>query len=166
MTTETFIHYVQQQRGIMLRTAIQLLPSVEDAEDAVQEVLMKLWAARGQFKDTQEMGKIATTAIRNTALNTLRNQKVRQALPLEQQDVAAADNSPDTLMEARERSTHLHHVISRLSAADRTLMKMRNIDHLSYSQIAQMLGTSEGAVRTRLSRIRTSLINQIKTFEQ
>ena len=89
---------------------------------------------------------------------------MRQALPLEQQDVAAADNNPDTLMEVRERSTHMHRLITRLPAADRALLKMRNIDQLSYSQIALMLGTTEGAVRQRISRLRQMLITQMKTL--
>ena len=164
MTAETFITFVQRQRSDMLRMASQLLASADDAEDTVQEVLMKLWAARERFADAGEMGKVAHAAIRNTALNTLRNQKVRKALPLEQQDVAAADNSPDTLMEVRERSTQMHRLITRLPAADRALLKMRNIDQLSYSQIALMLGTTEGAVRQRISRLRQMLITQMKTL--
>ena len=164
MTAETFITFVQQQRSSMLRTASQLLSSADDAEDTVQEVLMKLWTARQRFADAEEMSKVAHTAIRNTALNTLRDQKVRQALPLEQQDTAAADNSPDTLMEARERSTHMHRLITRMPATDRALLKMRNIDQLSYSQIALMLGIAEGTVRQRISRLRQALIKQIKTL--
>ena len=58
MTAETFITFVQRQRSDMLRTASQLLASADDAEDTVQEVLMKLWTARERFADAGEMGKV------------------------------------------------------------------------------------------------------------
>ena len=164
MTTEQFIDFAQRQRPTLLLTARQYLSGAEDAEDAVQEVLMKLWSARGHIDNADDFTKYAVTAVRNTALNVLNEWKHRQTVSIETHEVPVETNGPDTRLEIIERQKHLDHIIARMTVANRTLLKMRNIDQLSYSQIALMLGTSEKAVRIRISRIRQYLVNQIKSL--
>ena len=162
MTTQQFINFVQTKRNAMLLTAHKYLSEAEDAEDTVQEVLMKLWSARERIGNPEEFSKYADTAVRNTALNALREKQKHEIVPIDQQQLAMHTHGPDTQMEVLERQTQIDNIIAQLSATDRTLLKMRNIDQLSYSQISQMLGINEGAVRQRISRIRINIVNRIK----
>ena len=164
MTQQQFIDFAQRQRPALLLTAKQYLSAVEDAEDAVQEVLMKLWSARERIDNADDFSKYALTSVRNTALNILNEQKRRQTVSIDIHEVPNETHGPDTRLEALERQQHLDNIISHMPVASRTLLKMRNIDQLSYSQIALMLGTTETAIRIRVSRIRQQLVNQIKTI--
>ena len=164
MTQQQFIDFAQRQRPTLLLTAKQYLSAAEDAEDAVQEVLMKLWSARERIPNADDFSKYALTAVRNTALNILNEQKRRQTVPIDIHEVPTETHGPDTQLEAIERQQHLDNIISHMPIASRTLLKMRNIDQLSYSQIALILGTTETAIRIRVSRIRQQLVNQIKNI--
>ena len=164
MTIQQFIDFAQRQRPTLLLTAKQYLSSAEDAEDVVQEVLIKLWGARTRFDNADEFSKYALAAVRNTALNILTLQQRRQTVPIDIHEVPTETHSPDTRLETIERQKYLDRIITQMPAADRTLLKMRNIDQLSYSQIALMLGITETAVRIRISRIRQQLVNKIKNI--
>ena len=164
MTTEQFIDFAQAQRPTLLLTAKQYLSAAEDAEDTVQEVLMKLWSARARIDNTDDFSRYALTAVRHTALNILNVQKRRQTVPIDILEVPTETHSPDTRLETMERQKYLDRIITQMPAANRTLLKMRNIDQLSYSQIALMLGITETAVRIRISRIRQQLVNQLKSL--
>ena len=59
MTTQQFINFVQTKRNAMLLTAHKYLSEAEDAEDTVQEVLMKLWSARERIGSPEEVADLA-----------------------------------------------------------------------------------------------------------
>ena len=164
MTTEQFIDFAQAQRPTLLLTARQYLSAAEDAEDTVQEVLMKLWSARARIDNADDFSRYALTSVRNTALNILKEQKRRQTVSIDIHEVPTETHGPDTRLDTMERQKYLDRIITQMPAANRTLLKMRNIDQLSYSQIALMLGTTETAVRIRISRIRQQLVNKIKNI--
>ena len=103
MTQQQFIDFAQRQRPALLLTAKQYLSAVEDAEDAVQEVLMKLWSARERIDNADDFSKYALTSVRNTALNILNEQKRRQTVSIDIHEVPNETHGPDTRLEALER---------------------------------------------------------------
>ena len=167
MTTQQFIDFAQSHRGSMLALARQYLPSANDGEDVVQEVMLKLWTIRTRIDSDEGLLRYSTTAVRHTALNMLRNQRRHQALPLDDDstNLPTETHSADSQMELAERQRQLAAIIAQLSVGDRTIIKMRSIDQLSFAQIAEMLGIAESSVRVRISRIRKTLLQQIKHIE-
>ena len=161
MTTQQFINFTRQHRNHLLHIAMQYLADTDDCEDAVQDALIKLWALKGKPDSDEDMVRYATTAVKHTALNLLRDRQRHQAVDPAYFADGIYTMRADTAIEQAETKQHLRHAIATLSAADRTLLKMRNIEHLSYTEIAAMLGISETGVRSRISRLRKSLINRI-----
>ena len=72
MTQQQFIDFAQRQRPTLLLTAKQYLSAAEDAEDAVQEVLMKLWSARERIPNADDFSKYALTAVKNPQMESMR----------------------------------------------------------------------------------------------
>lgn len=71
-------------RPQLLAIALSLLPSMDDAEDAVQDTLLKLWAVRERIASTSHFHNLAVSVCRNLCLNMLRSMAVRRTDRLEE----------------------------------------------------------------------------------
>ena len=163
MTTTEFISCVRTERNRMLLTASQWLQAEEDAEDAVQEVLLKLWEARGRLTTPEDFHKYSAIAVRNTALNILRTQRHQHTtLPPEENVLPVHSPTADRELEEAEERRIMRTIISRLPASHKAMLNMRNVRQMSYGEIASILGITEAAVRMRVSRIRRQLVEQIR----
>jgi len=164
MTQGEFIEAVAQLRAQMLRQALGYQPDGQRAEDVVQEALMKLWLLRDQMDGRTKMEHLASVVVRNLSLNALRDEKRRATVTLD--DVAPPTTGTDAhrQMEERESMQRLRDAIRRLPDKQRTIIRMRNVERLSYSEIAQILGTTESSVRGLVSRARATIMKQIKTI--
>lgn len=106
MEIQEFIHSVEKLRGDLLRQARRLLESEDDAEDAVQETLVKLWMLRDRIQNASKMRNMATVVCKNVSLNMLRD--VRQPVPIETVEVITMQGNPQVLLEERESKQFLN----------------------------------------------------------
>lgn len=160
MEIQEFIHSVERLRGDLLRQARRLLNSEEDAEDAVQETLVKLWMLRDRIPNALKMRNMATVVSKNVALNMLRDAKL--SVPIETAEVTTMQGNPQIQIEERESRKKLKHGIEALSDKQRAIMRMRNVENMSYTDIAKIIGTSESSVRGMISKARLALLKQMK----
>ena len=160
MEIQEFIHSVERLRGDLLRQARRLLNSEEDAEDAVQETLVKLWMLRDRIPDASKMRNMATVVSKNVALNMLRDAKL--SVPIETAEVTTMQGNPQIQIEERESRQRLKHGIEALADKQRAILRMRNVENMSYAEIAKILGTSESSVRGMISKARLALLKQMK----
>lgn len=160
MEIQEFIHSVERLRGDLLRQAKRLLESEDDAEDAVQETLMKLWMLKGRIPDADKMRNMAAVVCRNVALNMSRD--ARQSVPIETSEVITMQGNPQVLLEERESRQKLKHSIEALAEKQRAILRMRNVENISYADIAKIIGTSESSVRGMISKARLALLKQMK----
>ncbi len=163
MEIHEFIHSVERLRGDLLRQARRLLESEDDAEDAVQETLVKLWMLRDRIQNASKMRNMATVVCKNVSLNMLRD--VRQPVPIETVEVITMQGNPQVLLEERESQQKLKHSIETLSDKQRAILTMRNFENMSYADIAKIIGTSESSVRGMISKARLQLLIQMKGKE-
>ena len=105
MEIHEFIHSVERLRGDLLRQARRLLDSEDDAEDAVQETLMKLWIMKERILNADKMRNMATVVCRNVSLNILRD--ARQSVPIETAEVITLQGNPQVLLEEQESRQRL-----------------------------------------------------------
>src|SRR5215471_9555101 len=81
---DTFIEAAERQRAQLLWLAQRMTPNREEAEDIVQEALMKAFRNLAQFRGDSQMSTWLRAIVQNTARDWLRNRKGRVSLPLEQ----------------------------------------------------------------------------------
>lgn len=150
----------------MLQQAQTYLKDTEDAEDVVQEALAKLWQMRQRIDDAEKMAHLASVIVKNTSLNTIRNRKKRETHPdppFEGERWMVSDDSPQRQLEYKEMRQRLQQAIIQLPDKQRAVMRMRNVEQLSYTEIAQVLGTTESSVRAMICKARATLIKQMKS---
>lgn len=160
MEIHEFIHSVERLRGDLLRQARRLLDSEDDAEDAVQETLMKLWIMKERILNADKMRNMATVVCRNVSLNILRD--ARQSVPIETAEVITLQGNPQVLLEEQESRQKLKRSIEKLTDKQRAILRMRNVENMTYADIAKIIGSSESSVRGMISKARLALLKQMK----
>lgn len=159
--TGAFAAIVETHQERLLHLCERLLGDPEDARDAAQEVFLKLFR---KAADLRPLGQVYTLLYRiavNHCFNQLRRRKLvrflRFASEPEEPDAAVvdpADPSPDPAaeLEARRSWQATRKAIAKLPDNQRTVLILARFEGLSYRQIAEVLGITEGAVESRLFR--------------
>ena len=160
MEIHEFIHSVERLRGDLLRQARRLLDSEDDAEDAVQETLIKLWIMKERILNADKMRNMATVVCRNVSLNILRD--ARQSVPIETAEVITLQGNPQVLLEQQESRQKLKRSIEKLTDKQRAILRMRNVENMTYADIAKIIGSSESSVRGMISKARLAHLKQMK----
>ncbi len=157
-----FEHHVSSLRPQLMSFAHRYHLADTDREDAVQETLVRLWQLRKRIIDGEHMMRLALVVLRNISVSMLRSQQRHPTLSLNVSihDHANADNA-HRQMEAVEADAWLTQCIHSLPDKQRAILQMRNVDHLSYADIARILGSTESSVRGLISRARKTLLEQI-----
>lgn len=150
MDKETFCAQVIRHQEAMFRAAKAILKQDEDAEDAVQEAICAAFAARDGLRDVQKFKPWILRILTNKCYDAYR--KKRLSVDLEEvQDYLPASGTDPT-----DRLTLWQAVMS-LSDDLRATVTLYYYDGLSVREIGTVLGISEAAVKTRLSRVRGRL---------
>lgn len=165
MELNEFINTVTAVRSRMLQQAQTYLRDTDDAEDVVQEALAKLWQMRQRIDDAEKMAHLASVIVKNTSLNAISNRKSNAPLLYHDGDVGriVSSDSPQRQMEEKETRERLQQIITQLPDKQRAVMRMRNVEQLSYKEIAQVLGTTESSVRAMICKARATLMKQLKS---
>lgn len=137
--------------------ATSILGNDDDAQDALQEAFYKLWKRHSDIKSRQEAEKLSVTAVKNTSIDMLRH---RISHPTEQIEyrTAIADEQFET--EREELFKRVSTIIeTQLSERQRDIIMMRDMQEMSFQEIARRLDMSEENVRMTLSRARKIVRN-------
>lgn len=130
----------------------------QDAEDVAQTTLLKLYRTLPQFAFRSSFATWVYQVTKNTCLDYLRVKKRRQEhLSLEiTENVIEDENTanPEGQWIDKEAVLELRRFIERLPEEQRAVLVLRDVDGYHYQEIAEILGVTEGTVKSRLSRAR------------
>jgi RNA polymerase sigma-70 factor (ECF subfamily) len=122
-----------------------------DAEDVTQEVFLRLFAKLGSFRHDSEFTTWVYRLAVNEALQHLRRLRRRATVPLEE-DTLPAPEQPDA-----DLGELLGVALAQIDAELRMVLELKEIEQLSYAEIAELLGIPAGTVGSRLNRARHDL---------
>jgi RNA polymerase sigma-70 factor, ECF subfamily len=138
----------------------------EEAEDLTQEVFFKVYRALDSYKKEQEFSWWLVSISRNACIDYYRSMKREKKIL--SNDVDELKNfrfqglSPEGNLEAAERSKALRDSLSELPDDLRRVLILRDLQGLSYKEIADQLRLAEGTVKSRIHRGRAELAEKIK----
>ena len=139
-----------------------LVRNDQDAEDIVQESFLKAYKAQESFRGSEPKTWMLSI-VRNTAMDFLRRVKSSGAVTLDDNAHEPEDHSPDperALLE-QSRREQVRQAISHLEAEFREVIVLREMEGMSYKEIAFTLGIPMGTVMSRLSRARDLLLAEL-----
>jgi len=156
MQQTEFLHTVMPFKDKLFRLAKRLLVSTEEAEDATQEVLMKLWNNKKQMEQYKNVEAFAVTMTKNYCLDRL---KSRQAgnLKLVHSNYTDENVSLQSSIEARDSLDWMRKIMNELPEQQRMVLQLRDIEQYEFNEIEEMLGMKATAVRVTLSRARKAV---------
>lgn len=154
-----FRQYVEPEIEVLLRVARTLTGSWADAEDLVQETLIRAFGAVGRF-DGRHPRAWLLTIMRNTNLNMHRRQRPDtvgdwdQIAPSRPAFGAASPSPPDDIVFAAEFDEDLQRAVADLDPRFRAVLLLVGVDDLTYAETARVLDIPVGTVMSRLHRAR------------
>ncbi|MBN2214249.1 MAG: RNA polymerase sigma factor [Bacteroidales bacterium] len=136
------------------------------AQDAVQEVYIKLWKMRKELVKIVNMEAFAIKITRNWCLDRMKSRK-----PLligdypagfdQQKDV----REPDSILEQNDRIRNLYAILEKLPEQQKILIRLRDIDGYEFDEIADITGLNEVTIRVNLSRARKKIREEIMKID-
>jgi RNA polymerase sigma-70 factor (ECF subfamily) len=156
------------------RTAIKMLGNEQDAEDVLQETILKVLRSIDSFEERSSLSTWIYRITMNEALMLLRKRKNNtdsvdseredEAGPQEPKEIVDWCCLPENELLDDESRSYLDEAVKRLSPALRAVFVLRDIDDLSVRETAETLDISESAVKTRLLRARLQLREDLSKY--
>ena len=145
--------------GRIYNFAFRFLKNAEAAEDATQEVFVKMLRYANQFNGDAKLSTWLFSITANWCRDYLRkaDNKSKESDDVLVQLPAPAELSPDRTLEQRENEAMVRKALAALTPEQREAILLSRYQGLSYAEIAQIAGCSEGAVKTRVFRAMETL---------
>lgn len=153
MTDEEYKQEASTLRPMLIRMAETLLKNGDDAADAVQDVLLKLWDMREELRCP--MAPLARVLLRNLCIDRLRQHRSSVITT----EVELQSQPPD--VEKDELREQLMAVIDTLPARQQVVIRLRHIEGMDFEAISNLTGCSVEAVRQTLSRARRTVMKRL-----
>ena len=158
---DAFTRLVERHQKMVYNLALGKTGSHHDAEEVTQTAFFKAWQGLPSFQGQAAFSSWLYRLTVNAAIDLLRQRKKHQgALSLDDPDLPVVPDrgpSPEELSEEHERRQLLWQAIESLPEPHRIPLLLREIEGLSYREIAQALDLEEGTVKSRLARARLLL---------
>ena len=150
------------------RVAYGVLRQREEALDIVQEVFIKLFRSIKNFKGESRLSTYLHRMAVNTAIDHVRKAGKPIISSLEEkegfQPAEAAENRPDRIFLYKELEGKVNEALSEIPVDQRTALVLREVEGLSYQEIAESMGCSMGTVMSRLHYGRKRLQDLLKGY--
>jgi len=155
MTRDAFNVIIHRLNRKLFAIAFRIVKNRQEAEDIVQEVFMKMWIMRKKLDDYNDIEALAITMTRNSCIDQMRKWKNIDS-EKEAADIRNHDHSPSPheQLVISETSAIMTRIIDELPPATRDLVRMREINGLSYDEISKQKGMNINNLRVVLSRAR------------
>ncbi len=159
---EAFIHAAEKYRAQLVWIASQITNRREDAEDAVQQALLKAFANLAKFRGESQMKTWLSVIVQNTAREQMRSKRGKVCISLEStpyidgssDDIDVPDTSmnPEESLACLERERILFKAVGQLGGAHRRIMQMCVFEQVPYGRVATRLNIKLSTVKSRVFR--------------
>jgi RNA polymerase sigma-70 factor (ECF subfamily) len=161
-------HLFLKYKDMVYNVAYGMLSNTEDAEDMTQEVFLHVFNKIGQFRFKSNFSTWLYRIVINMCLNE-RRQKKRDFNSIEfkerYEQMRSPDNTPEEELMKKERLNQVQQALANLKDNHRTTLVLREIEGLSYKEMAKVLKCSIGRVKSRLHEARLELKRKVKSLE-
>lgn len=155
----SFQHDILPLKNELYRLALRITLSREEAEDVVQDTMIKVWNNRDRWQEIDSIEAYCLTICRNLSLDALRR-KDNQHQSIDEEDIQTNPLSTQNLQEDIIQKDHLQIVrrlVDALPEKQRSCMQLRDFEGKTYKEIAAILDISEEQVKVNIFRARQTI---------
>lgn len=164
MQQREFIQLVNPFKDKLFRIAKRMLISREEAEDATQEVLVRLWNNKKKLVNYNSVEALAVTMTKNYCFDQLKSKRASN-LQLVHSNYKNDNASIEREVEGKDNWNFVEQIITELPEQQRLIIQMRDIEECEFSEIAKVLEMNETAVRVALSRARKTIREKLTAIQ-
>ncbi|MCA1700472.1 MAG: sigma-70 family RNA polymerase sigma factor [Actinobacteria bacterium] len=155
-----FEELVRRHRTRIYRVALRMLANPADAEDAAQDAFLQCWSALPRFRAESSFSTWLVQIVTNRCLNMLRSRRAEAfAVP----NVERPERSTE-VVETRAELEALERALVGLTPEQRAPLVLREVEGLSYEEIAYVLEVTVPAVKGRIHRARLELVAAMRQW--
>lgn len=174
---QAFEELILQHEKIVYNVAFRMMNHSEDAKDISQEVFIKAYRNIANFDERSTFSTWIYRITVNTCIDEMRKRKGKQSLSLDnehedeegtwKQEIADNGDTPERSLLRKEEQSEIMKALETISEDYKTVFILRDIRGLSYEEISEITGLALGTVKSRISRARKHLKEEIyKTRER
>jgi RNA polymerase sigma factor (sigma-70 family) len=149
----------------LYRYSLNMLRNDLDAEDVIQELLIKIWNRKEQFDEIENKEAWCMTVTRNLCIDRIRARKQTSQDISEYHFISDHSPTPDIQTEDRESLKIVMDILNGLPENQKEIIHLRDIEGYSYKEIAELTTLSEDQVKVNLFRARQRLKEKLKNFK-
>jgi len=154
---DAFETLILQYEKLIYNIALRIMGNDEDAKDMSQEAIIKIYRNLASCTGIEYMKAWAAKITHNTCLDELRRRKGKFADSYDDVIVIDPTDGPEALFLRKEFGKLIEEGLNRLSARHRALIVLRDVQGMTYEEIADITAAPLGTVKSRLSRARNIL---------
>jgi len=162
MTQNVFIELINPFKDKVFRPAKRLLTSTEEAEDATQEIMVKLWSKKENLNTYNSVEALAMTMTKNYCLDQLKSKRASN-LQIVHNNYTDREPQLDKKLEDSDSLEWVEKIVNQLPEQLQILIQLRDVEQYEFDEIAKIVNMNETAIRVALSRarkkIRESMLN-------
>ncbi len=156
MNAKEFLNIVEPFQDKLYRLAKRLLVSKDEAADATQEVLYKLWKNKSKIAGYSSIEAFSLTMTKNYCLDRLKS-KQAATLKIVHNTYQSNERSIDQELEREQLFRFVKDIIDTLPDKQKIVIQLRDVEGYDYESIAKILDMKEDSVRVTLSRARKKI---------
>ena len=156
MNQKEFMQLVNPFKDKLFRMAKRLLVSTEEAEDATQEVLVKLWNKNETLEAYNSVEALAMTMTKNYCLDQLKSKRASN-LKIVHNNFTDREAGLQQQVEDKDTWNWVEKIMNDLPQQQKLIVQLRDIEEMEFEEISKILDMNESAIRTALSRARKTI---------
>ena len=156
MKSKEFIFLLEPFKDKLFRIAKRLLVSHEEAQDATQEVIVKLWKQKDKLNEYKSVEALAVTMTKNYCLDQLKSKRA-QNLKIVHSNYRDWNPGIEQKIEEQDNTNWIGKIVATLPETQKLVFQLRDIEGHEFEEIANMLEISETNARVLLSRARKTI---------
>lgn len=163
----SFRNDVLPLKNKLFRLALRITLNREEAEDVVQDTLMKVWNSRDKWQELDSIEAYSLTIARNLSLDRIKRMD-NQNGSLEEEKVEKTDQAytPAERMIQKDKLDIVRRIIDELPEKQRSCLQLRDIEGKAYKEIADILGITEDQVKINIFRARQTVKQRFQQFDR
>ncbi len=163
----SFRNDVLPLKNKLFRLALRITLNKEEAEDIVQDTLIKVWNSRDRWEEIDSIEAYSLTTARNLSLDRIKKME-NQNGSLEDEKTERPDTSlnPSERMVQKDKLDIVKRMIDELPEKQRSCMQLRDIEGKAYKDIALILGITEEQVKVNIFRARQAIKQRFQQFDK
>ena len=151
----------------LFRLALRITLNREEAEDIVQDTLIKVWNSRDRWQQLDSIKAYSLTVARNLSLDRIKKMENQNgSLEDEKTERSDASSNPSERMIQKDKLDIVKRMIDELPEKQRSCIQLRDIEGKAYKDIAQILGITEEQVKINIFRARQTIKQRFQQFDK